>query len=114
MKKIATLSALFMSVPFFAFAQNFTAILNTFSNIVNSLIPLLMAIALLAFFWGVVKYIWNGGDAESEKSGRSIMVAGIVGLFVMVAIWGIVGIIANTFGVGTGQKVNPPGVNRTY
>ena len=99
--------------PLLASAQStITSIVNTLSNIINQLIPLLLALALLAFFWGLIKYIWNSGNAEAQDSGKNIMIAGIVGLFVMVSIWGIVGIIANTFGIQTGGPQKPPTVSR--
>lgn len=99
--------------PALAFAQgNLTTIINTVQNLVNLIIPLLVALALLAFFWGLVRYIWKSGDEEAQKAGKNIMIAGIVGLFVMVSIWGIISIIGNTFGVAPGGTVTPPRVNR--
>ncbi len=101
-----------MAFPLIASAQNAQGILNTVRNLIDQLIPLALAAALLAFFWGLIKYIWSSGDGEGKEKGRSIMVAGIVGLFLMVSIWGIVGIIANTFGVQTGTRQAPPSVAR--
>jgi hypothetical protein len=110
MKKTAALSALLLALPFVAFAQTFGSILGVINSLVNELIPLTMALALLAFFWGLVKYIWNSGNEESKADGKKIMIAGIVGLFVMISIWGLVGIIAQTFGVRTGGTQAPPSV----
>lgn len=72
------------------------------------LIPLLMAVALIAFFWGLVKYIWSAGNGDAQKQGRSIMVAGIVGLFIMVGIWGIIGILESTFGTTNTKTIKAP------
>jgi hypothetical protein len=110
MKKVTALSALLFALPFVASAQTFGSILGVINNLVNQLIPLTMALALLAFFWGLVKYIWSSGNEEGKADGKNIMIAGIVGLFVMVSIWGLVGIIAQTFGVRTGGTQTPPGV----
>lgn len=113
MKKILALTTGSLSLfPLIASAQTFTSVINTISNIVNQLIPLFLALALLAFFWGLITYIWKSGDAEAQEQGKNIMIAGIVGLFVMVSIWGIIGIIANTFGIQTGGTVRPPTVSR--
>ncbi len=38
------------------------------------------------------------------------MIAGIIALFVMAAVWGLVGVLANTFGVQTGGAATPPEV----
>ncbi len=110
-KKLALLTGLVAAFPLVAAAQNAQSILSTIANLVNQLIPLMMAIALLVFFWGLVKYIWNSGSEDAKEEGKNVMIAGIVGLFVMVSIWGIVGIIANTFGVQTGGTQSPPRVN---
>lgn len=112
MKKFS-IAALALLAPGLALAQNnITGIVNTIGNLINLIIPLLVALALLAFFWGLVRYIWKSGDEEGQKGGKNIMIAGIVGLFVMVSIWGIISIIGNTFGVQTGGTVTAPRVNR--
>lgn len=110
MKRVTALSALLLAMPFIASAQTFSSILGVFASLVNQLIPLTMALALLAFFWGLVKYIWSSGNEEGKADGKKIMIAGIVGLFVMVSVWGLVGIIAQTFGVRTGGTQAPPTV----
>jgi len=52
-----------------------------------SLIPLLFAIALIVFIWGVIQYITAGGDQEERRKGIQYIIWGIVGLFVMTAVW---------------------------
>jgi hypothetical protein len=79
-------------------------VLDTFlrrllDTIVNPLIALLFALAVVYFLWGVFKYIKgedNGGDREEGT--RHIM-WGIIGLFIMVSAYGIVQIVARTFGI---------------
>ncbi|MEK7642787.1 MAG: hypothetical protein AAB392_03245 [Patescibacteria group bacterium] len=56
--------------------------------VTSTLIPIAFALCLLYFFWGVAKYIKSEGEGKAE--GRSIMLWGIVGLFVASSIWGIV------------------------
>ncbi len=66
------------------------------ANILNPLILLLFGIATVVFMWGVVKYIANA-DNESERSkGSKAIVYGIVGMFVMFSVFGIMNLIANT------------------
>lgn len=112
MKKTIAASSLLYALPFVAFAQsgNLQGVLRIVQDLINLVIPLLIAAALIAFFWGLVKYIWSSGDEHAESSGRQIMIAGIVGLFLMVAIWGIIGILTNTFGVNRDQVIRPPKV----
>ena len=93
-----------LMLPLFAVAQAGTPLgqTNTFftnllSLITDILIPLVFTLALLFFFWGVAKYIWSEGQAKAE--GKQIMIWGVVALFVMSSIWGIVYFIRDEFGI---------------
>jgi len=48
---------------------------------------IMFALATVLFFWGLVKFIWSPGEKDQ---GKNIMVWGIVALFVMFTIWGII------------------------
>ncbi|KKS24434.1 MAG: hypothetical protein UU82_C0006G0032, partial [Candidatus Nomurabacteria bacterium GW2011_GWC2_41_8] len=46
---------------------------------------------------------------EAKKAGRDRIIFGIIGLAVIIALWGLVRILTNTFGVPTaGQGVTLP------
>lgn len=71
------------------------------NNILSPLIPILITIALIVFLWGVARYVIKGADDEKEREqGKQIMIYGIIGLFVMVSVWGLVAIVSNTFNLG--------------
>jgi len=65
------------------------------------IIPLLFGVAILVFIWGVVQFIAHADNEEKRTQGRNFMVYGIISLFVMVTIWGLVNVLSNTFGVKT-------------
>jgi hypothetical protein len=44
-------------------------------------------------------YVLAAGDEEKKGKGRSIMIWGVIAIFVLVATWGIVRLIADVFGV---------------
>ena len=67
--------------------------------IIDPLLLLLFALGLLWFLWGVVIFIWNANSEEARKTGVRHMTWGIVGMFIMVAAWGIINLISNTFGL---------------
>lgn len=90
-----------------------TNLVNAVAGIVDILIPLLMALAVVAFFWGLIRFISKSGNPEEAKKGRGIMLWGIIVLFIMVAIWGLVQFIAGNLGVSTGGAVVPPSVDRS-
>lgn len=76
------------------------------NQILNSIIPVLVALGVVYFVWGVVQYM-IGGDEEAKKKGRSRIIYGIIGLAVIVSVWGLVNIIVTTFGLG-GQSIATP------
>ena len=91
--------------------MNFADLVNTIIfSVVNPLIVLVSALALLYFLVGVSKYILHSGSEEKRAEGYHMMIYGIVALFVMVSVWGLVGVLANTFlggAVGnTGNSLN--------
>lgn len=59
-------------------------------------IRLATILCLVYFLAGVYKYISAGGDAEKKQSGVKIIVHGLVGLFILVSVWAIVGLLVNT------------------
>ena len=68
--------------------------------VVNPLIALLVGLALVVVLWGVVKYIAKGDQPEERKKGEQLMLYGIIGLFVMLSVWGLVSIFTKTFFAG--------------
>ncbi len=65
--------------------------------VVNSLIGLVMVLALLGFIVGAIRFIATAGDDRSRESGKQLMVWGVVALALMVSVWGVVLIIKTTF-----------------
>lgn len=68
------------------------------TKVLTPLVAVLLTLALLAFFWGMIKYIKSLGSEKDKKDGKELMVWGIVALFVMVSVWGLVGLITGTLG----------------
>ena len=76
--------------------------------------PLLIGIALLSLFYGIIMFIWKGRtDEKVHTSSIRFMSMSILALFVMVAVWGIIGFISGTFGIGLGGRVPTPGIPTT-
>ncbi|OHA91954.1 MAG: hypothetical protein A3J09_00410 [Candidatus Zambryskibacteria bacterium RIFCSPLOWO2_02_FULL_51_21] len=100
MKKIALTALTF--APAVAFAQNLgnlETLLRSIGRLVNIALPIVVAIALLVFFWGLVKFIFSAAGEEAHKAGQQLMIWGLIALFVMVAVWGLVRFIGNAIGV---------------
>lgn len=98
------------ALPLVAFAQslgNLTSLASAFGNLVNILLPIVVALALLAFFWGLAKFIFAAGDETKRDEGKKIMIWGIVALFIMVSIWGLVQFIQSALLGGSGPQTVP-------
>ena len=75
-----------------------TDFINFFTcTLLNSVVPLLVAVAVASFVYGIIQYFLFPDNEEKRKAGKNFMFWGLVTLFVMVSIWGIVGIFSNTF-----------------
>ena len=81
-------------------------------NIINNvLVPVLFAVAFIVFLWGAFNTFILGHDSEEVKEkGKSLMLYGLIGFFVMVSIWGLVNILTGTvtFGNPTGPTGGTP------
>lgn len=102
MKKLA-LIAISLALPLVTFAQvlgNVGTLVDEIGNVVEKVIPILFALALLGFFYGLVVYIF--GAEHNKDQAKKTMLWGIIALFVMAAVWGLVAWLGNAVGVDTG------------
>lgn len=79
-------------------------IANIDTMIINPLISLLFALAVIFFLYGVFEFIANQENEEKRTTGKMHMVWGIVGITIMMGVFMIMNIILNTLGI-TG--INP-------
>lgn len=124
MKKffVSLLALALIAVPFVAFAQSpqpdFSYADRWVIQIISysqKAVTFLMVIATLWFIWTVISYI-RVKEAKDAEEKKKAMLRGIIGLFVIVGIWGIIRIISSTLGVSGGSlNTNdtpcPPGMS---
>jgi len=60
-------------------------------------VPVLVAIGVVTFLAGVIRFVGAGDNEEMRQSGQKVMVYGVIVLFVMVAYWGFVKILSRSF-----------------
>ncbi len=93
-------------VPFLVFAQpippsapsGLAAVINKISALLSSLLPVLISLGVLYFIWGVIIY-FIADDAEAKSKGKDRIIYGIIGLAVIVSVWGLVAILNQTLGL---------------
>src|SRR3990167_9337795 len=88
-----------------AYASVDSFLSNANRLIVNPLIGLLFALAVVYFLYGVFEFLLNQENDEKKTTGKSHMLWGVVGITIMLGVWTILGIITNTLGI-SGQ-INP-------
>jgi hypothetical protein len=105
MKKILAAFALVL-LPVVASAQNTVdSVANSagntigqLTNIINKLIPFFLAIAVVVFIYGVIRYV-VASSPDDKAAGRSYIIWGIIGIAVILSIFGLVKLLQNTVGI---------------
>ena len=105
---IITLAAATIALPALASAASIFDTLSLFNTILNALIGLFITLAIVVFFWGMISYLFKQGEDKSE--GLKIMFYGVITIFVMVSIWGIIRLLQNTFKVTSTDPIIPKGI----
>ena len=87
-----------------AFTTNTAAISNQFSRIGNFVVYVLISVAVIWIVYSVVRYLIIGGsDAAARQEAGQKILWGIVGLFIILSIWGLVRILTTTFITGSNR-----------
>jgi hypothetical protein len=76
-----------------------TFMLCKVSGVLNSTLPVLITLGVVYFVWGVVQYV-IGDSEEAKTKGRDRIIFGIIGLAVILVVWGLVYVLLNTFNIG--------------
>lgn len=66
--------------------------------IINPVILLMFSIAIVYFLYGVVQYLISPDDEELRTTSKSHMLYGIIGIFIMMSVFGIMRVIMNSLG----------------
>lgn len=70
-----------------------TSLINFFTSLVGLTIPIAVALCLFFFFWGIVQVFFDVEDAKKRDEGRKKIVWGLIALFVVVSLSGIIAIL---------------------
>ena len=76
-------------------------------SFINRATPFLIGLAVFVIIFGVFKFILNAANEDERKAARSYIFWGVIGVFVMISIWGLVNILYDTFGL-TNNPLPPP------
>ena len=110
-KKIAFIGTA-LALPLLTFAQQINSVQSAgqfIITIINTVaVPVLFALAFIVFIFGIFQFfILSRGDEEKQALGRSLMLWGLIGFFLMVSVWGLVNILIGTFGLNSNIPNEP-------
>jgi len=69
--------------------------------LINPIIVFMFALALAYFLFGVVLFLSNQEKSEEREKGKQHMLYGVIGMFIMMAVFAIMRILATTLGADT-------------
>ncbi len=76
-----------------------TDLIQTVTYYLNLLIPFLIGLGIFFIIFGVLRYITEAGNEEKRIEARQFVLWGVVGVFIMLSIWGLVNILLGSFGI---------------
>jgi hypothetical protein len=113
MKKVLVLGLAF--TPALAFAQviqeqSLTGVVKFVRSTMDTATVLILAAAVVFFLWGVFQFVMSAGNDEERTKGRDHIIYGLVGIAVMVSVWGLVKFLTTTFGTSStsGTAISAP------
>ena len=104
---LATISGL---IPVVALADGVDKTINTVTRIsgfVGVVLPrLFFALALVYFFYGLGSYVM-GVDDKKKAEAKTTIIYGVIILFVMSSVWGLVNLLQNATDTSDGSVIIP-------
>jgi uncharacterized membrane protein len=102
-KKIGLIVLAFMPAVAFAQASStwIVSILAVVQTVLGYVLPIVIVLGVIWVIWGIIQFVTNTDEEERSKAKMHILY-GIIGLFVIISIFGLVGFVQNLLGVGGG------------
>lgn len=94
--RFGILCLLSLFTPLFASAvpRDFAGVVHSFASFAALLVPLIIGLTFVYIIWGMTKaWIIDSGNEEGVATGKTIFLTGVIGLTVMVGMWGIVSLV---------------------
>ena len=87
------------------------AIATNVLALVRVLVTVVFVLAIVAFGWGIVQFIFAGGDPTALGKAKSFLLWGVIGMAVMASVFGLTTFLQSYFGVQAGGlRITPPTV----
>jgi len=83
-------------VPIIVFAASLKSMVATILSFLDQVGVALIGVAALLVVYGIVRYITAGDDPNKLSDGGKVLLWGIISLFVMVSMWGLVKLLLSS------------------
>ena len=100
-------------LPLVSFAQSLNlspiaSLLGAIASIIGALVPILVSLGLAVFLWGLVRYLWGAGGKAKIDDAKKLMKWGLITLFIMVSVWGIIDLMQSALGINKNATGKAP------
>ena len=92
---IGLISFLLFPLITFSAPATFKDVIIIIVQILTAVLPVIVLLAFIYFLWGLTQYL--KADKEKQAEAKSVMINGIIALFVMTCVWVFVWILTGTF-----------------
>lgn len=99
-----------MLSPLIVFAANskIEGLIRSTANLIGTVTVVVFMLAILVFAWGIVKLIASAGSPEKIKQAKGIIWWGLIGMFVLASIAGIISFFRSELGIESIQTIPAP------
>ena len=77
--------------------------------VLQPIIFLLFGIAFIIFIWGIVEFLRDSDSEDGRKKGWANITWGLIGMVIMIGVFGIINIIAGTLGIDVPDEIDDLG-----
>lgn len=110
-KKFFTITVVGSFLPKLASAQfdstNVSTFITSAHGLINgTLIPVLVSASVLYTIYTIVVFIGESEDSQKKSEKKQQIFWAVIGLFVIVSIWGLVALVGRSFGIFAGGSLN--------
>ncbi|SRR3989344_71156 len=120
MKKILAIGLMFLVLaPFGVMAEvgidpnltegagNLTLLISFLGAGLNVATRLILGATIVFFLWGVFQFVKSAGDEEARAIGKNHIIYGVIGIAVMVSMWGLVNFLTSSVRLNPAKQQVP-------
>ncbi len=88
----------------------FGGLINRLNQILNTIVPFIVGLAVFIIIWGIFTYITHAEEEEKRQEAKQFVLWGVIGVFLMLSVWGFVNILVNSFSLKKDIPASVPGL----